>query len=73
VVDRPGRLVFASSMRMPRGELVETLVEVTFAPEGDRTRLTVVQTGFPTAAHRDEIEQGWPSILDQLDRLAGRR
>ncbi|MBV9358747.1 MAG: SRPBCC domain-containing protein, partial [Chloroflexi bacterium] len=68
-IDRPRWLVYASSMRLPDGTSVETRMEVTFEEENGRTRLTLVQRGFPTAARRDEFAGGWPSILDALGRV----
>jgi uncharacterized protein YndB with AHSA1/START domain len=74
VVDRPRRLVYSSTMRLPDGSRLDTDMEVTFAAEGaGRTRLTIVQSGFPTAARRDEFSGGWASIVDALGRVVGGR
>jgi len=73
VVDRPRRLVYTSTMRLPDGSSLETRVQVTFAEEDGGTRLTLVQSGFPTAARRDEFASGWPSILDALGRVVAMR
>jgi uncharacterized protein YndB with AHSA1/START domain len=74
VVERPRRLVYASNMTMPDGASFDTGMEVTFEEEaGGRTRLTIVQRGFPTPALRDELAGGWPSILDGLGRVAAAR
>jgi len=73
VVDRPRRLVYRSTMRMPDGSTVDTGMEVTFVEEDGRTRLTLVQSGFPTAEIRDEFASGWPSILDGLGRVVAAR
>ena len=74
VVDRPRRLVYTATMRMPDGTSFDTGVEVRFEEEpGGRTRLTILQTGFPTRRLRDEIAGGWPSILDGLARVVGAR
>lgn len=72
-VDRPKRLAYASSMRLPDGSTVDTDVLVTFEEEDGATRLTIVQRGFPTAALRDDFAGGWPSILDGLGRVAAAR
>ena len=69
VVDRPRRLVYASTMTMPDGATIDTGMEVTFQPEDGGTRLTIIQRGFPTARLRDEFEGGWASILDGLGRV----
>jgi uncharacterized protein YndB with AHSA1/START domain len=73
VVDRPRRLVYSSTMAMPDGSTVDTGMEVTFVEEDGRTRLTIVQSGFPTAEVRDEFAGGWPSILDGLERVVAAR
>ena len=52
----------------PDGTSLETEVEVTFEEEGVRTRMTVVQRGFPTPELRDIIGGGWPVALEQLER-----
>ena len=73
VVDRPRRLVYTATMRMPDGTSFDTDVEVRFEEEQPgRTRLTILQTGFPTRQLRDEIAGGWPSILDGLGRVVAR-
>ena len=73
VVDRPRRLVYASTMTMPDGTKIDTGMEVTFQPEHGGTRLTIVQRGFPTARLRDEFEGGWAGILDGLGRVVAAR
>jgi len=73
VVDRPRRLVYSSTMTMPDGSSVDTDMEVTFVEKDGRTRLTIVQSGFPTAEVRDEFAGGWPSILDGLGRVVAAR
>ena len=74
VVDRPRRLVYTATMRMPDGTSFDTDVEVRFEEEpGGRTRLAMLQTGFPTRRLRDEISGGWPSILDGLARVVAAR
>ncbi len=46
--------------------------EVVFKHDG-RTRVTIVQGGFPAARVRDEFAGGWGSILDGLgSAVAGR-
>ncbi|MFJ9522338.1 SRPBCC domain-containing protein [Kitasatospora sp. NPDC101801] len=61
----------------PGQELTEgnsTLVEFTLSPEGDKTRLTVVESGFAALAVSDEVRAstianltaGWPQILDMV-------
>jgi uncharacterized protein YndB with AHSA1/START domain len=74
VVDRPHRLGYVATMTMPDGTSFDTDLEVTFEEEAPgRTRLTILQTGFPTTRLRDEIAGGWPSILDGLGRVVAAR
>ena len=74
VVDRPHRLGYVATMTMPDGTSFDTDLEVTFAEESPgRTRLVLVQRGFPTTELRDEIAGGWPSILDGLGRVVAAR
>jgi uncharacterized protein YndB with AHSA1/START domain len=73
VVDRPRRLVYASTMTMPDGSNVDTRMQVTFQAEGGRTRLMIVQSGFPTPGLRDEFAGGWAGILDRLGRVVAAR
>ena len=74
VVDRPRRLVYRSTMTMPDGSSIDTGMEVTFVAEDHgRTRLTIVQSGFPTAEVREEFTDGWASILDGLGRAVAAR
>lgn len=44
----------------------ETLVTVTFAPEGEGTRLVFRQLPFRSAEQRDSHESGWGECLDRL-------
>ena len=62
------------------GEGTSTLVEITLAGEGPRTRLRVIETGFQRltwaeedkARYADENSQGWIHELNQLrDYAAG--
>jgi uncharacterized protein YndB with AHSA1/START domain len=57
-----------------------TLVEFTLAPEGEATRLRVVENGFAALATGDEQRKanyddnvdGWKQMLDRLDAYVGR-
>jgi uncharacterized protein YndB with AHSA1/START domain len=73
VVDRARRLVYLSTMTMPDGSTVDTVVEVTFEEANGGTRMTLAQRGFPTAKLRDEFAGGWPSILAGLGRVVAAR
>jgi uncharacterized protein YndB with AHSA1/START domain len=72
-IDRPRRLVYRSTMALPDGSSVGTHIQVTFEPDNGKTRMTVIQSGFPTAELRDEFGGGWTSILDALGRVATAR
>jgi uncharacterized protein YndB with AHSA1/START domain len=73
VVDRPRRLVYASTMTMPDGSSIDTRMQVTFEEEGGGSRLTIVQSGFPSPQLRDDFTGGWASILDGLARIVAGR
>ncbi|MFE4496567.1 SRPBCC domain-containing protein [Streptomyces niveus] len=53
-----------------------TLVEFTLIPEGDKTRLRVVESGFEALAGSEELRSravkdntgGWPQVLDALKK-----
>ncbi|MEU8675513.1 SRPBCC domain-containing protein [Streptomyces sp. NPDC048560] len=55
-----------------------TLVEFTLTPEGDKTRLRVVESGFAALAGSDELRDkavedntgGWPQVLDAFRKRA---
>jgi len=70
VVDRPRRLVMATTSTTPDGDRLDTTVEVTFEDHDGKTRMTVVQRGFPTAELRDYFATtAWQGVLDALDRF----
>ncbi|MFJ8882897.1 SRPBCC domain-containing protein [Streptomyces sp. NPDC102402] len=58
-----------------------TLVEFTLTPEGDSTRLRVVESGFAALAGSEELRAkahedntgGWPQVLDALKARAERQ
>jgi uncharacterized protein YndB with AHSA1/START domain len=67
VVDRPRRLVMATTSSTPDGFTLDTRTEVTFEEHDGRTRMTVVQSGFPTAELRDYFRTtAWPGALAAL-------
>jgi uncharacterized protein YndB with AHSA1/START domain len=53
-------------LTMERTYPAPTEVELTFAPEGDGTRLVLTQRGFPDAATRDDFAGGWSGVWDGL-------
>lgn len=72
-VERPRRLVFRSTMKMPDGSNIDTHVRVTFDPENGKTRIRIVQRGFPSPELRDSFESGWGSILEGHARVVDAR
>jgi uncharacterized protein YndB with AHSA1/START domain len=73
-VERPRRMVFDSTMFMGHDAgNVETTVTVTFDARDGKTLLTILQTGFEREQDRDDIQGGWPSILDALERVVAAR
>jgi len=69
VVDRPRRVAFASNETGPDGSGFDTHVEVTFEEESGKTRMTIVQRGFPSAEVRDSHKVGLPHAFDRVERF----
>jgi len=69
----PQRLSFTHSWLDAKGKPAnETLVTITFAGRGEKSELTLHQTGFPSVQARDGHKLGWNSTLDRLaEYLAG--
>jgi len=68
----PERLAFSWAWEDADGNPREnTLVTLSFAEEGERTRITLHHAGFETVTGRDEHQGGWTSCLERLpDYLA---
>lgn len=80
-VEPPTYLAYRWASAFPGEELREdnsTLVEFTLIPEGDRTRLRVVESGFAALAGSEELRSkavkdntgGWPQVLDAFRKRA---
>ncbi len=52
-IERPHRLVTESVGSSPDGQTMTTWIEISFEPDNDGTRMTVVRTGFPVVELRD--------------------
>lgn len=63
----PERLVFTYLDEDADGHTgPETLVTVTFAEHGGKTKLTLRQSGFDEAASRDAHQGGWTSCMERF-------
>jgi uncharacterized protein YndB with AHSA1/START domain len=67
-VTPPRRLVFTHAWENTTAGPIghETLITVTFEPEGAGTRLTFRQAFFTSVASRDSHRGGWSECLDRL-------
>jgi uncharacterized protein YndB with AHSA1/START domain len=70
----PERLVFTFSWEK-EGEMGrENMVTITFAKQGEKTRMTFRQAFFETIENRDSHHSGWSESFDRLEQyLAGER
>jgi uncharacterized protein YndB with AHSA1/START domain len=68
VIDRPRRILIASTETRLDGSSFETTLEFTFEPRGDSTLMTMIQAGFPSEGLRDEHTVGLPNAFDRFDR-----
>ncbi|MEW2489507.1 SRPBCC domain-containing protein [Streptomyces sp. NPDC048411] len=80
-VEPPTYVAYRWASAFPGEELREdnsTLVEFTLTPEGDKTRLRVVESGFAALAGSEELRSkavkdntgGWPQVFDALKTRA---
>jgi len=65
-VVEPERLVFTYVTDDITGPGQETLVTVTFAEHGGKTRLTLHQAVFHSVAARDSHQRGWTGCLERF-------
>jgi uncharacterized protein YndB with AHSA1/START domain len=66
-IDRPRRLVTESIGTSPDGMTMTTRIAIDFEAEGDGTRMTIVQTGFPVPEIRDFfVDEVWNGALARL-------
>jgi uncharacterized protein YndB with AHSA1/START domain len=70
----PERLIFTFSWEEEGERGRENLVTVTFAEQGDKTRMTFRQAFFESISERDSHNEGWSECFDRLAQyLAGER
>ena len=70
----PERIVFTFSWEEEGERGRENLVTVTFAEQGDKTRMTFRQAFFESVSERDSHNEGWTECFERLaEFLAGAR
>jgi uncharacterized protein YndB with AHSA1/START domain len=69
VIERPNRLVLASTETRLDGSSFHTQLEFTFEASDEKTLMTMIQRGFPTAELREEHERGVPNAFARLETL----
>jgi uncharacterized protein YndB with AHSA1/START domain len=60
------RLVFTFQWEEDGERGLETLITITFADEGSRTRMTFQHAPFQSVEQRDSHNRGWSSMFDRL-------
>jgi len=68
VIDRPRRLMLATTEHRPDGSSFDFSIEFTFEEQEGKTLMTVTQSGFPTAELRDEHGRGVPNAFTRFER-----
>lgn len=68
-VDPPRRLVFSFGEPSDDPTAEESVVAFDIEPFRDIVKLTVTHTNFPSAADRDAVGKGWPSVFANLKTL----
>jgi uncharacterized protein YndB with AHSA1/START domain len=64
VVERPDRLVYASTTEWPDGSRVESVIEIGLEWRDGRTLLTLTQRGIPSGDIEQGFTEGWNEFLD---------
>jgi uncharacterized protein YndB with AHSA1/START domain len=72
VIERPHRLVLASTETRLDGSSFHTQLEFTFEARDGKTLMTMTQRGFPSVELREEHERGVPNACARLERLIQR-
>ena len=68
VVDRPRRILLATTELRPDRSSFDFSVEFTFEEQDGRTLMTAIQSGFPTEELREEHGRGVPHAFDRFER-----
>jgi len=68
VIDRPRRIVLATTEYRLDGSILEIAIEFAFAAHEGGTLMTMTQSGFPTDELRDEHGRGVPKALALFER-----
>ena len=68
VIDRPRRLLLATTEHRPDRASFDFSVEFTFEAQEGRTLMTMTQSGFPTAELREEHGRGVPNAFARFER-----
>jgi uncharacterized protein YndB with AHSA1/START domain len=69
VIERPRRIVLATTESRPDGSSFDFTIEFTFEEQDGSTLMTAIQTGFPTAELRDEHGRGVPDAFARFERV----
>lgn len=69
VIERPHRLLLASTETRLDGSSFDIKLEFTFEASEGKTLMTMTQMGLPTPELREEHERGVPNALARLERL----
>jgi uncharacterized protein YndB with AHSA1/START domain len=70
----PERIVFTFAWEEDGERGRDTVITVTFAEQGDKTRMTFRQAFFESISERDSHNEGWNECFDRLVQfLAGER
>jgi hypothetical protein len=73
VIERPRRLVLASTETRLDGSSFQTTLEFTFEAREGKTLMTMIQKGFPTIELREEHQRGVPNAFAGLESLVQAR
>jgi uncharacterized protein YndB with AHSA1/START domain len=67
--DKDGNDVAASHYDIPGDEIIESLVEISFADLGEKTKMTVVMDNYYDEKMTKDMVSGWNGMFDKLSAL----